>query len=687
MPEDRTGSGLLLFQLARFSGVNRRVSKFLIADDQCQDIFNFTFDERGALTKLTGFAKWNVTSLGASKMLGGERYYKDGASPQFVEAHNGKIYKGNDGPKTFDEIGTGFDATAKWRMKINRNFLFMLNNVDSNRKWDGAAYLTTVAVSAGGSGYLVNDVLTFVGGTFTTAAQVRVATLGGGGAVATVVILTPGSYTALPTNPVSVTGGTGTGATFTATWSYLTLMGIVAPTTALTAVDGGVGNLNGAYTWKYTYVTPTVESNGSPVTGSLSLTNRQASLTGITVSSNPSVTKRRIYRTLASGSDWKFVGDITNNVDTTFTDNVADASLGADIPIDKDPPPITKYIEHFKNRLWLAGQTTNPRRLFFSEFFEPEAWPATFFVDIPMTPGDEITGLKVLGDVLIVYGHNTPFLVIGETPFDFTVKRSFAQTGTESDRTIQVVENAHLYLSRFGVYAFDGAVSRLISDDIDPLIREIGTAYLDDAAAGYHDKRKVYRLAVVNTTVDAGATTSNREYCYDLRNNAWFLTDRTIEYYHHLEGPGDKGELFSASPTAGFLYQEDSGNSADGATMLCKWASKAYILGTIDFTKYLRHILFWASPNEDVIALAVELDDSTSQSFTIPSSSVLPTYGTGIYGTSVYGGPGIVRVANSFAYRMFGRYLEVAIESNALKPIKIYSIEISYRVQPNLRIR
>jgi hypothetical protein len=74
--------------------------------------------------------------------------------------------------------------------------------------------LQTIAVNAGGSGYLVGDVLTLVGGTG-TAATITVATLSGS-AVATVNITSTGAYTVIPTNPISVTGGTGTSATFTA---------------------------------------------------------------------------------------------------------------------------------------------------------------------------------------------------------------------------------------------------------------------------------------------------------------------------------------------------------------------------------------------------------------------------------------------------------------------------------------
>lgn len=71
--------------------------------------------------------------------------------------------------------------------------------------------VTAAAVAAGGTGYLVNDILTVVGG-LGLAATLRVATLGGGGAVATVTIETSGQYSANPTNPVATTGGSGNGA-------------------------------------------------------------------------------------------------------------------------------------------------------------------------------------------------------------------------------------------------------------------------------------------------------------------------------------------------------------------------------------------------------------------------------------------------------------------------------------------
>jgi hypothetical protein len=81
--------------------------------------------------------------------------------------------------------------------------------------------ILTSALNGGGTSYTLNDVLTFSGGTG-TAAQVTVTGVSGG-VITTYSISFGGTYTVLPTNPISVTGGTGSGATFNVTaWQVRT---------------------------------------------------------------------------------------------------------------------------------------------------------------------------------------------------------------------------------------------------------------------------------------------------------------------------------------------------------------------------------------------------------------------------------------------------------------------------------
>jgi hypothetical protein len=75
------------------------------------------------------------------------------------------------------------------------------------------------AIVSGGTGYTVGNVLTVVGGTPVVSATTMTVATVSSGVITSVTIANFGSYSTLPTNPVSVTAGTGSGATFNLTYS------------------------------------------------------------------------------------------------------------------------------------------------------------------------------------------------------------------------------------------------------------------------------------------------------------------------------------------------------------------------------------------------------------------------------------------------------------------------------------
>jgi Pectate lyase superfamily protein len=101
---------------------------------------------------------------------------------------------------------------------LSNGFRFSGNNVIDNGQGgtDDATYTIEPAVlpTAAGSGYHAGDVLTVSGGTFSEAAKLIVLSVNGSGGITMVVPVTLGTYTVFPANPVSVTGGFGTGANF-----------------------------------------------------------------------------------------------------------------------------------------------------------------------------------------------------------------------------------------------------------------------------------------------------------------------------------------------------------------------------------------------------------------------------------------------------------------------------------------
>lgn len=120
--------------------------------------------------------------------------------------------------------------------------------------------VTAASVTAGGNGY-TNGTQTFtvIGGTTaggtTNNAATFTATVTNGAVTAVVAITNPGAYTTLPTNPVSATGGGGTGAAFNLT---------TGPITQNTFAGNGTRNLSGVL--YFPQQTLSLQGNG-PVTG------------------------------------------------------------------------------------------------------------------------------------------------------------------------------------------------------------------------------------------------------------------------------------------------------------------------------------------------------------------------------------------------------------------------------------
>jgi hypothetical protein len=91
--------------------------------------------------------------------------------------------------------------------------------VRSEMSYDVGPRVISATITAAGSNYAVNDQLMIQGGTFIQKAILQVTAVDGAGAITGVSIAQPGVCSVSPTNPASVSGGAGSGATFTLTFS------------------------------------------------------------------------------------------------------------------------------------------------------------------------------------------------------------------------------------------------------------------------------------------------------------------------------------------------------------------------------------------------------------------------------------------------------------------------------------
>lgn len=107
----------------------------------------------------------------------------------------------------------------------------------------------------------------------------------------------------------------------------------VSPPGAPTVATGASGVLTGAYLYKITFVDDYGETSGGTESASVSPSSQQVNLTAIPTGPT-GVTARKVYRTASGGATGteKLVHTISDNTTTTYTDNTADGSLGANVP-------------------------------------------------------------------------------------------------------------------------------------------------------------------------------------------------------------------------------------------------------------------------------------------------------------------------------------------------------------------
>lgn len=106
--------------------------------------------------------------------------------------------------------------------------------------------------------------------------------------------------------------------------------------TAALAATPIAGNVNvGAHRYLATFVTADGETQAggisAPITVADAGVNGKAELSAIPIGGSL-VTARKLYRTAANGSTYLLLTTLANNTATTYTDNIADASLGAQAP-------------------------------------------------------------------------------------------------------------------------------------------------------------------------------------------------------------------------------------------------------------------------------------------------------------------------------------------------------------------
>lgn len=241
-------------------------------------------------------------------------------------------------------------------------------------------------------------------------------------------------------------------------------------------IRGGVGaNLSGDYEW---YVTNENEdgheSSPSPVSNTLTLAIKPATLSGIEVSLDSQTVKRHIYRGGGTlGAIYRSF-TINDNVTTSATDDNEDdalTSLGQIMAIDHDPAPDAReVIGPYFGRLIAYSTEANKNRWFWTPVNKPYYFPAGNFNDIGSTESEllVVTHHKLM---LFFYAEDSIWRVDGDPGTRGVQRETNATMGVIGPRAVAVAGEIDYFCGPDGIYLHDGYQANKVSKPLDPIFK------------------------------------------------------------------------------------------------------------------------------------------------------------------------------------------------------------------------
>ena len=369
---------------------------------------------------------------------------------------------------------------------------------------------------------------------------------------------------------------------------------------------------------------------------------------------------------------WDNIIFVTNGVDAPFQWNGSGNASASSIPTNLTS---AKFVKQFNNYLFYANVVVDgtawKTRIYFSNIQDPTTWQDSNFLEIGFNDGQEITGLRVLGDRLVIYKsrciYNLYFTGDSDIPFYLPGGgKSNSNVGCIAPFSIQEVENGHVFLAHDGLYYYDGLNSSKLSNKIINTLFGFNTTQFDKAVSVVYRTKNRYLISFCSPS----QTEADRVVVWD-----YYLNNFSVYVGWN---PSAMCSVFSNGFTeqpyfadyAGYTYKTDIGYN--DYPLKVKTAINAYYYtnwrtyGDYCDKKGIPHVYIYYQTSNSVMTFAYSYDFEYSDQYTqtFSTSTGVALYDTAIYGTDVYGGQGGSSIRRDLTGR--GRVVRFKIANNAV---------------------
>src|SRR5210317_365763 len=302
----------------------------------------------------------------------------------------------------------------------------------------------------------------------------------------------------------------------------------------------------------------------------------------------------------------------------------------------------SSFIVNFKNHIFLG----NGKNVVFSAPYADTDFTSASGGGI-INVADTITGMIVFRDQLIIFSESSINVLNGNSVADFQLQPVSRDLGCVAEDTIQEIGGDVIFLGPDGLRLFSAtdkigdfslaAVSKTIQVEILDLISSSPNGFSSTVIR----EKSQYRIFGYNSsyTNDSakgiGATQLQEGIAFnDMRGINAFVT--------HSEYDGFSENIYFANAD-GYVYRMEQGNTFDGTDIPATFATPFVALNDPNLRKTIYKATTYLDVNGDFdleFSLKFDFDQPASiQPDSILSSDAAAsiTYGSGIFGTSLYG--------------------------------------------------
>ena len=393
-------------------------------------------------------------------------------------------------------------------------------------------------------------------------------------------------------------------------------------------------------------------------------------------------------------------------------DYTPDSDLGPVAPSDNGTPPHAGLPIYHRNRMFLAGNSTYPSRLWWSNSGNINVWETTSYIDIGEGDGMPIVGLAVYGNALFVHkndglGHGALWAVYMPDSFDVTdssnwyVDKVAVFDAAAGQRCIVFYENLQVFVNRYGVFALAGqdlaqspAYSKVgtfptnsLSYLIEQTVKSMNPNYIGGIAAINYDNKLWFAIPSTKSSVK-----NDKMLVWDYQSTS--KAGVTDGAWSLLDGPSVScfatynGDLVAGSSLKdGAVYKLLSGTSANGSA-INSYFRTVWIYGKSghqDNTKVWRFLHLWYETSGNwtiTVEYWTDSDSGSIKTTTFNLGSGEDYFGTGVFGTATFGDGAAKKYARIILDAQVGRAIQVKFSTNTADQYwKIYSMQLDYNLR------